>query len=104
MQPRLLRVLETREVTPIGADKPIRVDVRVITATHRDLEAMIQTGAFRADLFYRLSVVPIELPALREMPEDIPLITRCLCQRLPLNCRLSAAAMTALQNLSLIHI
>ncbi|MCC8986517.1 MAG: sigma 54-interacting transcriptional regulator [Candidatus Contendobacter sp.] len=100
LQPRLLRVLETREVTPIGADKPIRVDVRVITATHRDLEAMIQTGAFRADLFYRLSVVPIELPALREMPEDIPLITRCLCQRLQLNCRLSTAAMTALQNYS----
>lgn len=98
LQPRLLRVLETREVTPIGADKPIRVDVRVITATHRDLEAMVQTGAFRADLFYRLSVVPVELPALRKIPEDIPLITRCLCQRLQLNCRMSAAAMTALQN------
>ncbi len=98
LQPRLLRVLETREVTPIGADKPIRVDVRVITATHRDLEAMVQTGAFRADLFYRLSVVPVELPALREIPEDIPLIARCLCQRLQLNCRMSAAAMTVLQN------
>ena len=91
-------MLDSREITPIGADKPIRVDVRVITATHRDLEAMVQTGAFRADLFYRLSVVPVEVPALREMPEDIPLIARCLCQRLQLDCRMSAAAMTALQN------
>jgi transcriptional regulator with GAF, ATPase, and Fis domain len=100
LQPRLLRVLETREVLPIGSDKPLRVDVRVITATHRDLEAMVRTGAFRADLFYRLSVVPIEVPALREIPEDIPLIARHLCERLQLNCRLSAAALEALQNYS----
>ena len=97
LQPRLLRVLETREVTPIGSDKASRVDVRVITATHRNLEAMVKTGAFRADLFYRLSVVPIDVPALREMREDIPLIARHLCQRLQLNCRMSAAAITALQ-------
>ncbi len=100
LQPRLLRVLETREVTPIGSDRPLRVDVRVITATHRDLETMVGAGAFRADLFYRLSVVPIEVPALREIPEDIPLIARHLCERLQLNCRTSEAAMTALQNYS----
>jgi transcriptional regulator with GAF, ATPase, and Fis domain len=100
LQPRLLRVLETREVLPIGSDKPLRVDVRVITATHRDLEAMVRTGAFRADLFYRLSVVPIEVPALREIREDIPLIARQLCERLQLQCRLSAAAMEALQGYS----
>ena len=100
LQPRLLRVLETREVLPIGSDKPTRVDVRVITATHRDLEAMVRTGAFRADLFYRLSVVPIEVPALREIREDIPLITRHLCERLQLSCRLSAAALEALQGYS----
>ena len=97
LQPRLLRVLETREVTPIGSDKPLRVDVRVITATHRDLEAMVKTGAFRTDLFYRLSVVPVEVPALREIPEDIPLIARHLCERLNLSCRISDAAMSALQ-------
>jgi DNA-binding NtrC family response regulator len=100
LQPRLLRVLETREVLPIGSDKPLRVDVRVITATHRDLEAMVKVGAFRADLFYRLSVVPIEVPALREIRDDIPLIARHLCERLQLHCRLSAAALEALQNYS----
>ena len=98
LQPRLLRVLETREVTPIGADKSSRVDVRVITATHRDLAEMVRRGAFRADLFYRLSVVPIELPSLREIREDIPLIARHLCQQLQLNERISAAAMAALQS------
>ena len=100
LQPRLLRVLESREVLPIGSDKPTRVDVRVITATHRDLEAMVRTGAFRADLFYRLSVVPIEVPALREIREDIPLIARHLCERLQLSCRLSAATLEALQGYS----
>lgn len=100
LQPRLLRVLETREVTPIGSDKPSRVDVRVITATHRDLESMVKAGTFRPDLFYRLSVVPIDLPPLREIAEDIPLITAQLCERLKLNCRISEAAMTALQNYS----
>jgi len=100
LQPRLLRVLETREVTPIGSDKPLRVDVRVITATHRDLDAMVRAGTFRTDLFYRLSVVPVEVPSLREVVEDIPLITRHLCERMSLSCRISEAAMAALQRYS----
>ena len=97
LQPRLLRVLETREVTPIGSDKSARVDVRVITATHRDLAGMVRSGTFRADLFYRLSVVPIDVPALREIREDIPTIAEHLCQQLQLNCRISGSAMMALQ-------
>ncbi|MCB1769131.1 MAG: sigma 54-interacting transcriptional regulator [Candidatus Competibacteraceae bacterium] len=98
LQPRLLRVLESREVTPIGSDKSTRVDVRVITATHRDLADMVRTGAFRTDLFYRLSVVPIDLPALREIREDIPLIAHHLCQQLQLNSRISEGAMAALRS------
>ena len=100
LQPRLLRVLETREVMPIGADKPIRVDVRVITATHRDLAAMVKAGRFRADLYYRLSVVPIEIPTLREISSDIPRIARHLCKQLQLSCRLSEAALQVLQRYS----
>ncbi|MEE4380182.1 MAG: sigma 54-interacting transcriptional regulator [Candidatus Competibacteraceae bacterium] len=97
LQPRLLRALENREVTPIGLDKPVRVDVRVVTATHRNLEAMVEAGEFRADLFYRLSVVPVKVPPLREIRGDIPLLVEELSQRLELNCRVSAEAMNALQ-------
>jgi len=85
---------------PIGADKPIRVDVRVITATHRDLAAMVKAGRFRADLYYRLSVVPIEIPTLREISSDIPRIARHLCKQLQLSCRLSEAALQVLQRYS----
>jgi DNA-binding NtrC family response regulator len=97
LQPRLLRVLENREVTPIGTDKPIRVDVRVVTATHRDLDAMVKEGTFRADLFYRLCVVPLEVPPLRKIREDIPLLVETLCERQALTCKVSADAMAALQ-------
>ncbi len=100
LQPRLLRVLETREVTPIGTEKSVRVDVRVITATHRDLATMVAQNAFRADLFYRLSVVPIKVPALREIKEDVPLLVEALCERLGIECRLSREALTVLQGYS----
>ena len=72
LQGKLLRALQDREVTPVGGSSPIPVDVRVVAATNRDLEGMIAEGQFREDLFYRLDVVPIEIPPLRARREDIP--------------------------------
>jgi transcriptional regulator with GAF, ATPase, and Fis domain len=80
-QAKLLRVLEERVVSPVGSDIDIPVDVRVIAATHRNLEEMVAQGTFRADLYFRLAVVPIELPALRERPEDIIAIAELAINR-----------------------
>jgi two-component system response regulator HydG len=73
-QVKLLRVLEQGEITPIGSNKIVRVDVRVVAATHRRLDGEVQAGKFRSDLYYRLKVVTVELPPLRERREDIPLL------------------------------
>jgi two-component system, NtrC family, nitrogen regulation response regulator GlnG len=75
-QTRLLRVLQQGEYTAVGGRTPIRADVRIIAATHRDLRQLIRQGLFREDLFYRLNVVPIRLPPLRERAEDIPSLVR----------------------------
>jgi two-component system nitrogen regulation response regulator GlnG len=75
-QTRLLRVLQQGEYTTVGGRAPIRTDVRIIAATHRDLRQLIRQGLFREDLFYRLNVVPIRLPPLRERAEDIPALMR----------------------------
>ena len=75
-QTRLLRVLQQGEYTTVGGRTPIRADVRIIAATHRDLRQLIRQGLFREDLFYRLNVVPIRLPPLRERTEDIPALVR----------------------------
>jgi len=81
VQVKLLRVLQERRIERLGGGEPIDIDVRVIAATHQPMEKMVAEGRFRDDLYYRLNVIRIELPPLRDRPEDIPLLTDFFCQK-----------------------
>ncbi|WP_110174412.1 sigma-54-dependent transcriptional regulator [Luteitalea pratensis] len=82
LQAKLLRALQEREVERIGEARPIKIDVRVLAATNANLDEMVRQGTFREDLFYRLNVIPVQLPPLRERRDDVPLLVRDMLQRL----------------------
>ena len=94
-QAKILRVVQEREVAPLGG-KPVRIDVRIVAATHRDLPARVREGAFREDLYYRLAVVPIHLAPLRERPADVVPLAEYFLARLPGGKRLGADAAAGL--------
>src|SRR4029453_815363 len=81
LQAKLLRIIQTREFSKVGGDKVIRTDIRLITATNKDLKVAVEQGTFREDLYYRVAVFMIKVPALRERPEDLPPLADYFLQR-----------------------
>ncbi len=103
LQAKLLRAIQEQEFEMVGSDKPTRVDVRIIAASNSNLRDMVDRGDFRADLYYRIAVIPITVPSLRDRPGDIPLLTKYFCHRLaargyPDDMQCSAEAMRAMMN------
>jgi len=101
MQVKLLRAIQEKAVRPVGASKEIPIDVRLLSATHKDLAALVADGKFRQDLFYRINVIEMKVPSLREHPDDIPLLAKHILERLtadagPSSASLSVGALDAL--------
>ncbi len=82
LQAKLLRAIQDKEFEPVGADKSIKVDVRIISSSNQNLRTMVDQGQFRADLYYRLAVIPLYIPAIRERPGDIPILLRHFCDNI----------------------
>ena len=98
MQAKLLRAIQEREIEPVGSENTERIDIRIIAASNKDLKELTETGAFREDLYYRLSVIPLHIPPLRDRREDIPILIRRLLKKLgaPDNVKFSEGATNAL--------
>lgn len=97
LQSKLLRVLEEKKIMRVGSNKNISIDVRIISATNKNLYAMVERGEFREDLFYRLNVLPLNIPALRERNEDIPILFEAMARKMNVRMTLSSAAADALK-------
>ncbi len=82
LQAKLLRVIQDKELEPVGSDKPVKVDVRIIAASNQNLRQMVDEGKFRGDLYYRLAVIPLTIPPLKQRPGDIPLLLQYFCHNL----------------------
>jgi two-component system response regulator PilR (NtrC family) len=103
MQVKLLRAIQEKQIRPVGSEQEVRVDVRIISATHKNLTELVEQGKFRQDLFYRLNVIELTIPPLRDRPDDIPLLAQHILTHLSLTSsfarpRLMSSALRKLQN------
>jgi len=94
MQVKLLRAIQEKSIRPVGSQSEVKMDVRILSATHKDLQSLVQEGHFRQDLFYRLNVIELHVPSLRERPEDIALLAEHLCARLAQTLGMTAPRLT----------